>query len=380
MDLLDIRNKIDAIDDRLLPLFLERMSLSKEVAEYKKANNLPVLNRTREREILKSVAEKSGDFEQFAHRLYTTIFELSRAYQDTLCTQGASFSSEISKALENTYSAFPKTGVVACFGTEGANAQLAADKMFPRGDLVFFKTFEGVFDAVENGLCEFGIIPFENSSNGSVRETYELLLKKNVHIVRTERLCIRHELLAKKGTHIDDIKEIYSHPQAIGQCSKFLKELGGKAKITPCESTAQAAQYAANSKDNSIAAIASHANAEIYNLASITTSIQDSDNNYTRFICITKTPRLYPGANRISLILACEHKPGALYEVLAKFAALEINLLKIESYPILGHDFEFMFFFELSADITDKKTVSMLESLSASCETFKFLGNYEEVL
>lgn len=380
MDLLDIRNRIDAIDDKLLPLFLERMSLSKEVAEYKKANNLPILNRTREREILKSVAEKSGDLEQFAHRLYTTIFELSRAYQDTLCTQGASLSEEISKALENTYSAFPKTGVVACFGTEGANAQLAADKMFPRGELVFFKTFEGVFDAVENGLCEFGIIPFENSSNGSVRETYELLLKKNVHIVRSERLCIRHELLAKKGARIEDIKEIYSHPQAIGQCSRFLKELGSKVKITPCESTAQAAQYAANSKNNSIAAIASHANAEIYNLASIATSIQDSDNNYTRFICITKTPKLYPGANRISLILACQHKPGALYEVLAKFAALEINLLKIESYPILGHDFEFMFFFELSADITDEKTVSMLESLNGSCETFKFLGNYEEVL
>ncbi len=378
MDLLDIRNRIDAIDSKLLPLFLERMSLSKEVADYKKANGLPVLNRTREREILKSVMEQSGDMEQFSHRLYSTIFELSRAYQDTLLGSNSSLYNEIQTAIKNAKSSFPETGVVAVQGVEGANSQLAADRMFPRGNLVFFKNFEGVFDAVESGLCEFGILPIENSSNGSVRETYELLLKKNVRIVRSERLCIRHELLAKKGTRLEDIKEIRSHIQAIGQCSKFLKQLGDKVNIVPCENTAMAAQYAASCTQDGIAAIASHANAELYGLSPIASSIQDSDNNYTRFICIAKDTQLYSGANRISLILTLEHKPGALYEVLSKLAALEINLLKLESCPIVGHDFEFMFFFELAASITDEKTVGMLESLSQSCEALTFLGNYLE--
>lgn len=378
MDLTEIRNKIDEIDSKLLPLFLERMSLSKEVADYKKENGLPVLNRTREREILKKITEQSGDMEQFSHRLYSTIFELSRAYQETLVSDDLPFYKEIQEAACNIKTSFPKTGTIACQGVEGANSQLAADKMFPRGNLVFFKNFEGVFDAVESGLCDFGIIPIENSSNGSVRETYELLLKKNVHIVRSERMNIRHELLAKKGTRLEDIKEIRSHIQAIGQCSKFLKQLGDGVKIVPCENTAMAAQYASQCEKEGVAAIASHENATIYGLETVSASIQDSDNNYTRFICIAKDMQLYSGADRISIILTLEHKPGALYNVLSKLAALEVNLLKIESCPIVGHDFEFMFFLELSASITDEKAVGMLQSLAQSCDTFTFLGNYSE--
>lgn len=378
MDLTEIRNKIDEIDSKLLPLFLERMSLSKEVADYKKENGLPVLNRTREREILKKITEQSGDMEQFSHRLYSTIFELSRAYQETLVSDDLPFYKEIQKASLNIKTSFPKTGTIACQGVEGANSQLAADKMFPRGNLVFFKNFEGVFDAVESGLCDFGIVPIENSSNGSVRETYELLLKKNVHIVRSERMNIRHELLAKKGTRLEDIKEIRSHIQAIGQCSKFLKQLGDGVKIVPCENTAMAAQYASQCEKEGVAAIASHENATIYGLETVSASIQDSDNNYTRFICIAKDMQLYSGADRISIILTLEHKPGALYNVLSKLAALEVNLLKIESCPIVGHDFEFMFFLELSASITDEKAVGMLQSLAQSCDTFTFLGNYSE--
>ena len=199
-----------------------------------------------------------------------------------------------------------------------------------------------------------------------------------MRIVRSERLCIRHELLAKEGTKLEDITQIRSHIQAIGQCSDFLKQLGDKVEVVPCENTAIAAQYAASCSDKGVAAIASHTNAQLYGLKPVASSIQNSDNNYTRFICIAKNTILYPGANHISLILTCQHKPGALYDVLSKLAALEVNLLKIESWPIVGHDFEFMFFFELIADVTDPKIVSMLESLEKSCETFTFLGNYLE--
>ena len=171
MDLSQIRDRIDSIDAKLLPLFLERMSLSKEVAEYKKAHGLPILNRSREREILKNIMDQSGDMEQYSHRLYTSIFELSRAYQENICTGTSKIRNEIEKALGNAQATFPETGIIACQGVEGANSQLAADRMFKRGNLVFFKTFEGVFDAVESGLCDFGVVPIENSSNGSVRET-----------------------------------------------------------------------------------------------------------------------------------------------------------------------------------------------------------------
>ena len=377
MDLSDIRKKIDSIDSRLLPLFLERMQISAEVAAFKKANNLPVLNKQRERDILKWVREQSGDMELYADRLYNTIFELSRSYQDSILAGASSIRSEIEKGLAYKDTSFPQTGRIACQGVEGAYGQMAADRMFPRGDLTFFKTFEGVFDAVESGLCDYGILPIENSSNGSVRATYDLLRTKNVKIVRSERLCIRHELLAKPGTKLSEITEIHSHEQGLGQCKTFIKSLGSGVKAVPCANTAMAAEHVAKSSEK-IAAIASHSAGKLNGLVPVASSIQDSDNNYTRFICFAKEPQIYPGADRISLILTCEHKPGALYEVLAKLAAVEINLIKLESCPMVGHDFEFIFFFELQASACDEKTIAVLEALERSTESMIFLGNYRE--
>lgn len=379
MELSEIRNKIDAIDKPLLELFLQRMELSKEVAEYKMANNIPVLNKKREREILEKVMAESGDLEQYAHRFYSTVFELSRSYQESMLPGGTKIRAEVEKALADEATAFPETGTIACQGVEGAYSQMAADRMFPRGNLVFFKTFEAVFDAVESGMCQFGVVPIENSSNGSVRATYDLLRKKNCHIVRSERLCIRHELLAKPGTSLADVREIHSHEQALGQCSDFLKSLGDKVDIIPADNTAMAAEMAANTTESGIAAIASHSGCDIYGLVPVATGIQNSDNNYTRFVCVAKDTAIYPGANHISLILALNHRPGALYEILSKLAALEINIIKLESCPIVGHDFEFMFFFELQGSVKDAKTLTLLESLERDCEGFVFLGNYLEV-
>ncbi len=376
MELSDLRQQIDQIDSQLLPLFLRRMELAHQVAQCKMENNLPVKNRQREREILDQVQQASGKYAPYAHRLYSTIFELSRAYQDVLCPVADGLRAELETALENAPAMPPETGVVACQGVEGAYGQMAADRLFPRGKLMFFKTFDAVFDAVESGLCQYGVVPIENSSNGSVRSTYELLRTKKVRIVRSTRLCIRHELLAKPGTRLEDITEIRSHAQALGQCSKFLKGLD--AKLIPCENTAAAAAAAAQA-DAGVAAIASHESARLYGLVPVATGIQNSDNNYTRFVCIAGQPIIYPGADHISLILACPHRPGSLYEVLAKLAALEVNLIKLESCPIVGHDFEFMFFLELQANVNDPKIRAMLESIARDCEDFRFLGNYPEV-
>ena len=378
MELSEIREKINAVDDQLLDLFLQRMDLSEEVAAYKNEHHQPILNKQREREILAKVAEKSGDRERFSYHLFSTIFELSRSRQVELITAPTKVEAQVKASLAAGGEVFPQTGLVACQGVEGANSQVACDRLLPRGNIVYVKSFEAVFSAVESGLCKFGVVPIENSSNGSVRAIYDLIQRKKFSIVRSTRLCIRHELLALPGVKMDDITEIYSHEQAISQCSKFLNGLGG-VRVIPCDNTAMAAKMVADSGNRHAAAISSHPCAALYGLQCVTDAIQDSDNTYTRFICITKDPIIYAGANRISLIIACDNKPGALYEILSKLAALGINMTKLESCPVTGRNFEFIFFLELEASVHEPGVLPMLEELERSCANFQFLGSYAEV-
>ena len=378
MELSEIREKIDAVDDQLLDLFLERMHLSEEVAAYKNEHHLPILNKERERAILAKVTEKSGEKERYAYHLFSTLFELARSRQAELIDAPTKVGAQIKAALADINAVFPQTGLVACQGVEGANSQVACDRLLPRGNIVYVKTFQAVVSAVESGLCKFGVLPIENSSNGSVRAVYELLQDHNLSIVRSTRLCIRHELLALPGVKMGDITEIYSHEQAIGQCSKFLNGLNG-VRVIPCDNTAMAAKMVAERGDRHAAAISSHPCAALYGLETVNDEIQDSDNNYTRFICVTKDPVIYAGANRISLIIACDNKPGALYEILSKLAALGINMTKLESCPVTGRNFEFIFFLELEASVQEPGVLAMLEELERSCAGFHFLGNYAEI-
>lgn len=378
MELSEIRTKIDAVDDQLLRLFLERMSLAEEVAAYKNEHHLPILNKERERAVLAKVTEKSGEKERYAYHLFSTLFELARSRQAELISAPTKVEAKVKASLAAGGEIFPQTGLVACQGVEGANSQVACDRLLPRGNVVYVKTFEAVVSAVESGFCKFGVLPIENSSNGSVRAVYELLLEHNLSIVRSTRLCIRHELLTLPGVKLSDITEIYSHEQAIGQCSKFLNSLNG-IHVIPCDNTAMAAKMVAESGNRHAAAISSHPCAALYGLECIDDRIQNSDNNYTRFICVTKDPAIYAGANRISLIIAFENRPGALYELLSKLAALDINLTKLESCPVVGSDFEFIFFLELDASVQDPSVLAMLEEMERSCAQFQFLGNYAEV-
>ena len=378
MELSEIRTKIDAVDDQLLDLFLQRMELSEEVAAYKNEHNLPILNKAREREILAKVTEKSGEKERYAYHLFSTLFELARSRQAELSNAPTRVQSQVEASLAAGGPVFPQTGLVACQGVEGANSQVACDRILPRGNIVYVKTFEAVVSAVESGLCKFGVLPIENSSNGSVRAVYTLLQEHNLSVVRSTRLCIRHELLAKPGVKMSDITEIYSHEQALGQCSKFLNGLNG-VRVIPCDNTAMAAKMVAESGNRHAAAISSHPCAALYGLECISDAIQDSDNNYTRFFCIAKDPVIYAGANRISLIIACDNKPGALYEILSKLAALNINMTKLESCPVSGRNFEFIFFLELEASVQDPSVLPMLRELERSCASFNFLGSYTEV-
>ena len=378
MELSDIRTKIDAIDDQLLQLFLDRMALAEEVAAYKNEHHQPILNKQREREILAKVTEKSGDKERYAYHLFSTLFELSRSRQAELISAPTKVAAQVKTSLAAGRDIFPQTGLVACQGVEGANSQVACDRLFPRGNIVYVKTFAGVVSAVESGLCKFGVLPIENSSNGSVRAVYELLQNHKLSIVRATRLCIRHELLTLPGVKMEDITEIYSHQQAIGQCSRFLNSLNG-VHVIPCDNTATAAQMVANSGNRHAAAISSHPCAALYGLECLNDNIQDSDNNYTRFICISKDPVIYAGANKISLIVSTDNKPGALYEILSKLAALDINMTKLESCPVTGRNFEFIFFLEIEASVQEPSVLAMLQELERNCSGFQYLGSYAEV-
>ena len=378
MELSEIREKINAVDDQLLELFLKRMDLAEDVAAYKNAHNQPIVNKAREREILAKVMEKSGDREQYAHHLFSTLFELSRSRQAELICAPTQVATQVKSALERGGELFPQTGLIACQGVEGGNSQVACDRLFPRGNLVYVKTFQAVAAAVESGLCKFGVLPIENSSNGSVRAVYDLLQDHNLSIVRSTRLCIRHELLTLPGVKMDEITEIYSHQQAIGQCSKFLNGLSG-VSVIPCDNTAVAAKMVAESGNRHAAAISSHPCTALYGLECINDNIQDSDNNYTRFICVTKDPVIYAGSNRISLIVSTDNRPGALFDILAKLAALDINMTKLESCPVTGRNFEFIFFLEIEASVQDPKVLAMLQELERNCSGFRYLGSYTEV-
>ncbi|MBQ7682147.1 MAG: chorismate mutase [Oscillibacter sp.] len=378
MELTEIRANIDRIDAELLRLFLERMELADKTAEYKAAHNLPILNREREREILAKVTEDAGDRERYAYHLFATLLELSRSRQAELVSPPAKVTAYIEAALAGGGEIFPQTGLVACQGIEGGNSQAACDRLLPRGHIVYVKTFQAVASAVESGLCKFGVLPIENSSNGSVRAVYDLLQDHKLSVVRSTRLHIRHELLALPGVKLSDITEIHSHEQAIGQCSRFLNGLNG-VRVIPESNTASAAKSLSGSGNRHAAAISSHACAALYGLECVSDRIMDSDNNYTRFICVSKDPAIYSGANRISLIIATENKPGALYDVLSKLAALGVNMTKLESCPVSGRNFEFIFFIELEASVKEPGVLSMLEELERNCASFQFLGSYAEV-
>ena len=377
MDLKEIRVKIYEVDDQILECFIKRMELSYEVAKAKHKEGLIIKNKSREREILDRVTKNAGEFAPYARLLYSTLFDLSKSYQSEFLLKSQELEDQIKEAVKNTPELLPKKGMIAVQGTEGSYSQQASDKLFPMGHLMYFDTFESVFDAVEQGLCDYGVLPIENSSNGSVKEVYELMEKKNFSIISSFRLFIHHGLLGKKGIKKEDIKEIISHRQALEQCSGYLKKISD-VEITSVRNTAMAAKTVSESDRKDLAAISSLHCAELYGLEVLEDGIQNSDNNYTRFICISKKLEIYPGANKISIMLTASHEPGGLYKIIARFASLGLNLTKIESRSIVGRDFEFMFHFDFEGSVLMPEVMGLLSSLKKENPDFVFLGNYSE--
>ena len=380
MDIKELRHQIDQIDDKLVQIFNERMNVAAQIAEVKRENDLPVLNTRREREILAEVAQKSQeDIANYTRVLYSLIFELSRSHQQKLISKDSELHQRITAAVRDTPQLFPQSAMVACQGVEGAYSQIACERIFRSPSIMYFKNFEGVFSAIESGFCKYGILPIENSTAGSVKKVYDLMISHNFSIVRSVRLKVDHSLLAKRGVRLEDIREIYSHEQAISQCSEFLQTLPG-VKVTQVENTAVAAEMVASSQRRDVAALSSRSCAELYGLETLRAGVQDAGNNRTRFICISKNLEIYPGADKTSIMLVTAHKPGSLYKILARLYVLGINLIKLESRPIPDRDFEFMFYLDLETSIYSEEFVQLMCELDGMCEEFKYLGSYSEVV
>ncbi len=379
MDLKQCRAEIDKINNEMLELFIKRMQVSRSVAEYKAENGLPILNHAREREILGEMTGKADvEYENYVKTFYSVLMDLSRSYQSTIISHEHTVTRKVTDALEGSPKVFPQRALVACQGTEGAYSQIAADKLFGMQKIQYFKTFEQVFTAVRDGVCEYGVLPIENSTYGTVIDVYDLMKKHKFNIVRALKLKIKHSLLALGGATLDGIREVYSHPQAIGQCSEFFAA-NPQIKAIECANTAIAAEMVKNSGRTDIAAIASSSCAELYGLKKLSEEVQNAKSNFTRFICISNNNYIFPGANKMSLMLTLPHTPGALYNILAKFTAEGLNLTKLESRPIAGSDFEAQFYFDFEGTPYDERVLNMLDALSKECENFEFLGSYLEL-
>ena len=379
MELSAIRKRIDAIDDELVRLFARRMDCSRAVAAAKQQTGLPIRDHARERAIVNRLTAAAGEeYAPYVDALYAHIFDLSRSYQSALGDYRSPLTDAISRALSETREEhLPKRALVACQGAEGAYAQQACEKLFAYPDILYFDSFDGVFSAVEKGMCRYGVLPIENSTAGSVTQVYDLMERHHFYIVSAHKLRLDHRLMRRRGGSPTPIAEVVSHEQALRQCSDYLSA-HPEIRTTVMANTAVAAEYGARSERDDLAAIASRACAGLYGLSVVDDDVSNSPNNYTRFICISRSMEIYPRARKISLMLDLAHEPGALNAVVSRLAIAGINLLKLESRPIPGREFEFRFFFDMAASAADPDVVRLLCELEAHCDRFTFLGCYDE--
>lgn len=375
----ELRKEIDKIDDTISDLYVKRMDICKEIG-LNKANQGKAVNVSeREKEIVNRITKgKPDEMKRYLKLLYDTVFFQSKNYQGKYVKTESETVQKLRSIVSCERKTFPISATVACQGVSGAYSGVAADKLFDISDVTYFKTFDAVFSAVDQGLCEYGVLPIENSNAGSVSQVYDLMKKHKFYIVKSVRIQISHALCVKKGVKVEEIKTVYSHSQALMQCADHLKKLG--VKTVEVENTALAAKIVAESEDRSVGAICSDECAEIYNLCAIERAMQDSANNFTRFICISKDMQVFKGADKISVMTSLSNKAGSLNKMLSRFATLGLNLTKLESRPIANSQFEFMFYFDFEGEIESENVLNLLGELDNDSDKFVFLGSYKEII
>lgn len=377
MDLKSIRNQIDDIDSKILELFVERMALASDVADYKRQNGLEVYQHGREKEVLERISKLSPkEFEKGARMLFANIMDISKTLQTDILSDEGKFTTTTVQKIN------PK---VACQGTKGSYSEVAYESLFGKNSsLEFHETFDEVFKAVDNGKVDYGILPIENNTAGDVAQTYELMNKYSFYISKVVAIPVKHVLACVKGSDFSQISKVYSHEQALRQCSGFFEN---NPSIAPkvYENTATAAKMVAEKGDFTVAAICSTESAMLYNLEIIRTEIADNLENYTRFICISKELEIDEDADTISVALSTRNEPAALYRLLTKFAVNGLNLTKIENKPLPAtvkkeHEFDVLFYLDFTGSVRDRSVSRLLNSLESGMKFYKFLGNYKSII
>jgi prephenate dehydratase len=264
---------------------------------------------------------------------------------------------------------------IAYQGEPGAFSEAAARRVDTDADLLPCRSFEEVFDAVQAGTATYGVLPIENSIGGSIHRNYDLLLERDLPIVGEVELPVIHHLLALPGTNLAGLKRVYSHPQGLAQCERFLRTLAG-VEIIATYDTAGSAKMIADGRLTDAAAIASARAGEVFGLVSLAASIQDFDDNITRFLVVGRTPVRNAVADKTSIVFALPNEPGSLFKALSVFALRGIDLTKLESRPIPGRPWEYLFYVDLAAASDEVACTRALAHLGEFAPMLRTLGSY----
>ncbi len=373
-DLKDSRKEIDEIDSEIVKLFEKRMEICRDVADFKLKTGKPVLDRQRELDKIKVLREKaSNNF--YAHgveELFEQIMAMSRKMQYKLLTEEGVNNDIGFDIVEN----IPKQDITVVYqGIEGAYSQQAANEYL--GDNVKYlnvTTFREAMKYVRDGKADYAVLPFENSSAGIVTDVYDLLVEFQNYIVDTFDIKIEHCLCGVKGARIEDINEVYSHPQAFMQSDTFIEEHGwGKVNLA---NTAISARYIAECNDKTRACIASENAAKIYGLEILHKGINFNNKNATKFIIISKQKMARRDAGLVCISFEMPHSSGTLYQMLSHIIYNDLNMTSIQSRPVPEKNWEYRFYVEFEGRANQPGVVNALSGINAEALNMKILGNY----
>lgn len=372
----DYRNNIDKIDKEITKLFEERMNIVLKVGEYKKKNNIPVLNKSREKAVIeKNIGYlKNKDYSDALKVFFINMMNIAKDLEHKEVDKEDDINTIL--AEHNIKKHDINNCRVGYFGAPGSFSEEAMIGHFgEREDAKSYDEFEDVFEAVENGEIDYGVVPIENSSTGAISKVYDLLYKYDFFIVGEECVKIEEHLLGVEGTKIEDIKEVYSHEQPIAQSTEFLKNYP-EWKLIPFHSTSVSAKLIKDLQDKTKAAIAGNRAAKMYGLNYIKKKINDNSENTTRFIIISKKLESDSTCNKISVVFSMEHKAGALYDLVRHFAENSINMNKIESRPMKSGVWRYFLYVDFEGNLAEEKVQTALALINKKSSYFKLLGGY----
>lgn len=379
----DLRGEMDQIDQELAKLFLRRLDMAEKIGAYKKTAGLPALDQRRELQVIQhasALTEDEGRKLGIA-KLFENILALSRREQRLKQAGGGSGESfrQYKAALGRMRQPVEQPRV-AYQGVPGAYSEMAClDYFGPQCDCAGLKQFDDVFQAVAQGRADYGVVPIENSSTGGIRQVYELLGEYEHFVVGETTVKVEHCLMAPHGASLDTITHVYSHEQGLFQSDRFLKQHPAWVQI-PFGDTAGSGKYVAETGDITKAAICSSRAAQLYGLDILVQGVNYNNNNTTRFVVVSPKMELRPGADKVSAVLSLPHEVGSLNEVLTIFAVHGLNLVKLESRPMPGHSWEYLFFVEFTGNVLDPGMDAAIQELSQMCSQLRVIGNFKSNL